>query len=187
MHPTVLEFTERVVKQHGMNVPDDDVLIVGSLDVNGSVRPYFNKTRTVGIDICEGPGVDFVINAHNLLDPSALSMIFGSDYCSTYAMCFDTVVCTEMLEHDDEFWVTLQNIGSLLRPGGFLILTARGARRGKEGVKHGESMWEHAYPDDYYRFMPNAVPKLLRLAHCEVVEDLQDPYYPGFLSLGRRT
>lgn len=186
MHPTVLEFTERVVREHNMNVPDTDVLIVGSLDVNGSVRPYLDKTRMIGIDLSEGPGVDYVINAHNLLDPSSLSLIFGEPYPQTYARCFDVVACTEMLEHDDEFWVTLCNIGSLLRPGGYLILTARGARRGVEGKQHGESMWEHAYPDDYYRFMPNAVPKLLRLAHCEVVEDLQDPYYPGFLSLGRR-
>jgi SAM-dependent methyltransferase len=187
MHPTVLEFAERVVREHDLNKPDTDVLIVGSLDVNGSTAQYFDKTRTVGIDLTPGPGVDYVINAHRLLEGPALSMIFGAPYPETYARCFDVVVCTEMLEHDDEFWTTLHNIGSLLRPGGYFILTARGARRGKEGVEHGESMWEHAYPDDYYRFMPNAVPKLLQQAHCEVVEDLQDPYYPGFLALGRRT
>jgi SAM-dependent methyltransferase len=141
----------------------------------------------VGIDLTEGPGVDYVINAHRLLDQSSLQMLFQSSYADTLTKTFDAVVCTEMLEHDDEFWTTLANIGYLLRPGGYFILTARGARRGVEGKQHGESMWEHAYPDDYYRFMPNAVPKLLRLAHCDVVEDLQDPYYPGFLALGRRT
>lgn len=187
MHPSVLEFTERVVKQYDLNDPESSTLIVGSLDVNGSVAPYFDKTKVVGIDLFEGPGVDYVINAHHLMDPSALSMIFGVAYTETYDMKFDIVACTEMLEHDDAFWITLANIGRLLRPGGHLLLTARGARRGKEGVKHGESMWEHAYPDDYYRFMPNAVPKLLRLAHCDVLEDEQDTYYPGFLSLGRRT
>ncbi len=186
MHPSVLEFTERVVKEHGMNTPEASVLIVGSLDVNGSVRPYFSQTKIVGIDLFDGPGVDHVVDAHNLLDPVSLEKIFGMPYTDTWDVAFDIVVCTEMLEHDDKFWITLANIGELLRPGGMFILTARGARRGVEGRKHGESMWEHAYPDDYYRFMPNAVPKLLRLAHCDTVEDLQDPYYPGFLSLGRR-
>lgn len=186
MHPTVLEFTDRAVRQHDLNTEGSNVLIVGALDVNGSTAPYFDKCNVVGIDLTEGPGVDHVINAHYMLEPQALEKIFGKSYEDTYALEFDVVVCTEMLEHDDEFWRTLYNISVLLKRGGYLILTARGARRGQEGVAHGESMWEHAYPDDYYRFMPNAVPKLLDLAKCDVVWDEQDPYYPGFLALGRR-
>lgn len=182
MHPTVLEFTERVVREHDLNTWGSRVLIVGALDVNGSVRPYFGKCSVVGIDLFDGNGVDHAIDAHHLLEHDALVTLFGGNPVTPY----DVIACTEMLEHDDEFWTTLHNIGVLLRPGGHLILTARGARRGVEGKKHGESMWEHAYPDDYYRFMPNVVPKLLRLAQCDTVEDLQDPYYPGFLALGRR-
>lgn len=183
MHPTVLEFTEQVVRQYNLNAPETRVLIVGSLDVNGSVRPYFDRTKIVGIDLFEGEGVDHVVDAHHLLEPESLEKIFDRNY----VVEFDVVVCTEMLEHDDEFWTTLYNISVLLRRGGYFILTARGARPGVEGVRHGESMWEHAYPDDYYRFMPNVVPKLLRLANCDTVENLQDTYYPGFLALGRRT
>lgn len=186
MHPTVLEFTERVVKEHNLNTSDTNVLIVGSLDVNGSVRPYFDKAKVVGIDLFEGEGVDYVMDAHHLLDIPNIWTLFGIAHSEPTYQTFDVVVCTEMLEHDSEFWTTLWNIGVLLRPGGYFILTARGARPGVEGVRHGESMWEHAYPDDYYRFMPNVVPKLLRLAQCETIEDLQDPYYPGFLALGRR-
>lgn len=187
MHPTVLEFTDRVVKQHDLNKPGNEVLIVGSLDVNGSVRPYFDETRMVGVDMVDGEGVDYVANAHDLLDHEVLESLFGVPYDETYDHAFDVVVCTEMLEHDDAFWKSLYNIGMLLRKGGHLILTARGARPGVEGKKHGESMWEHAYPDDYYRFMPNAVPKLLQLASCETIEDVQDTYYPGFLALGRKS
>lgn len=183
MHPTVLEFTERVVEKNNLNQIGNTVLIVGALDVNGSVRPYFDRADVVGIDLADGPGVDHVINAHALLEPASLEALFGA---GEPVIEFDVVVCTEMLEHDDEFWRSLYNISVLLRSGGLFILTARGARRGVEGKQHGESMWEHAYPDDYYRFMPNAVPKLLDLAGCDVVEDLQDPYYPGFLALGRR-
>jgi SAM-dependent methyltransferase len=190
VHPTVLSFTEQVVREHGLNKEGSRVLIVGSLDVNGSVRPYFDKTQMVGIDLFKGEGVDHAINAHDLLTPESLSTIFGvpySSYSETYDQAFDVVACTEMLEHDDEFWKSLYNMGAVLRSGGYLLLTARGARPGIEGKKHGESMWEHAYPDDYYRFMPNAVPKLLRIAKCETVENVQDTYYPGFLALGRKT
>lgn len=186
MHPTVLDFTKRVVKTYDLNVSGARTLIVGSLDVNGSVRPYFDKTKITGVDLFEGEGVDLVIDAHRLLDIESIDAIFGNQQDNSLEF-FDTIVCTEMLEHDDEFWTTLDNIGWLLRSDGYLILTARGASRGKEGFQYGESMWEHAYPDDYYRFMPNVVPKLLRLAQCDTVEDVQDTYYPGFLALGKRT
>ena len=172
MHPTVLTFTEKVVRKYGLNQHGHRVLLVGSLDVNGSVRPYLDKTEMHGIDITMGPGVDEILDAHDI-PPS-------------WSGAYDVVACTEMLEHDSEFWTSLQNMGMVLRSGGYLLLTARGARPGVEGRKHGESMWEHAYPDDYYRFMPNAVPKLLDLAGCETVENEQDTYYPGFLALGKK-
>jgi SAM-dependent methyltransferase len=172
VHPTVLEFTEKVVREHDLNQEGYRVLIVGSLDVNGSVRPYFDRTEMHGIDITMGPGVDEILDAHDIPE----------DWEGRY----DVIACTEMLEHDDEFWKSLHNMGMVLRPGGYLILTARGARPGIEGERHGESMWEHAYPDDYYRFMPNAVPKLLQIASCMTIENVQDTYYPGFLALGRK-
>lgn len=176
MHPTVEQFTERVVKKHGMNTPETRVLIVGSYDVNGSVRPYFNKAQVIGIDIAEGPGVDHVINAHDLAKPEVVLTLLP--YMNGSG--FDVIACTEMLEHDDQFWDTLRGIGEYLNPGGWLILTARGVRR------NGEGMPEHAYPDDYFRFMPNVVPKLLRLAQCDTIEDVQDTWHPGFLALGKR-
>lgn len=177
MHPTVEDFTKRVVRERGLNSSENRVLIVGSYDVNGSVRPYFDKCDVIGIDLAEGPGVDHVIDAHDLLGPYSLEKLFGF---GNPVRPFDIIVCTEMLEHDSAFWETLHNIGVLLRPGGYLILTARGSR------PDGTAMPEHAYPDDYYRFMPNVVPKLLQLAQCETVEDIQDTWHPGFLALGRK-
>lgn len=178
MHPTVDEFTQRVVREHKLNTTGTRVLIVGSLDVNGSVRPYFDKCDVIGVDMTDGPGVDAIVNAHDLLGPYGLENLYGYGGA---VVPFDVIVCTEMLEHDDEFWTTLYNIGVLLRPGGYLILTARGVN-----TKTNEVMPEHAYPDDYYRFMPNVVPKLLRIAGCDTIEDLVDTWHPGFLALGQR-
>ncbi len=90
---------------------------------------------------------------------------------------FDAVVSTEMLEHDDEFWRSLPEMGRVLRPAGVLILTARG-----------NGFMPHEYPYDFWRFMPSAFDKLLALAGCEVLEVREDwqPGHPGLFGLGRK-
>ena len=84
------------------------------------------------------------MNAHSLEFPDA---------------CFDVVISTEVIEHDDEFWTSIREMGRVLRSRGWLILTARG-----------NGFMLHGYPDDYWRFMPSAFPRLLRMAGCEVIE-----------------
>lgn len=52
----------------------------------------------------------------------------------------DTVLCTQVLEHSAEPWVMMEELARVLRPGGYLIVTAPGEWR-----IHGE-------PYDFYRF-----------------------------------
>lgn len=157
MHPSVLTWAGQLVARHDLS--NLSTLEVGSYNVNGSVRQFFAGPY-IGVDMREGPGVDKVAPASKL---------------PFRANRFAVVVSTEMLEHDPTFWLSLAEMGRVLKPGGYLILTARG-----------NGMPEHGYPDDYYRFMPNIVPKLLELANCEPVEIHPDTGHPGFLALGRR-
>lgn len=152
-----MTWVRSVVKTH--DLADADTLEVGSYDENGSVREYFTGNYT-GVDMREGQSVDMVVNAHDLP--------FEDE-------SFDVVVCTEMIEHDDRFWVSLDQMGRVLKPGGYLILTSRG---------NGFPL--HAYPDDFYRFMPSAAPVLLAVAGCEVISAMEDPQDPGFFALGRK-
>lgn len=127
-------------------------LEVGSLDVNGSVRDLFDGPY-VGVDARPGPGVDAVMDGHGL---------------SFTAESFDVVVSTEMLEHDQAFWLSLAEMGRVLRPGGHLLLTTRGNGFGR-----------HEYPADYWRFMPDAGPLLAKLAGCAPLSVEEDPEVPG--------
>jgi SAM-dependent methyltransferase len=105
------------------------ILEVGSLNVNGSAREVFQEGAEVyqGIDLVEGEGVDLVMDI--------------KDYNSNYHD-FDLIICCETLEHDPTFWLSVEKMKKLLKPGGWLIITTPGFHFG-----------EHKYPRDYYRFM----------------------------------
>jgi SAM-dependent methyltransferase len=134
-------------------------LEVGSLDVNGSVRSLFRGSY-VGVDMRPGPGVDQIANAAELPFPAAL---------------FEVVVSTEMLEHDPAPWLSLAEMGRVLKSGGHLLLTTRGNGFG-----------EHNEPSDFWRFMPAARQRLLELAGCRPVAMDLDPEVPGIFIHGRK-
>jgi SAM-dependent methyltransferase len=150
-----MEFVGGVVERYGL--VDKEVLEIGSLNVNGSVRLLFSGDY-VGIDRVEGDGVDIVTD----------------DLSSVGNASFDVVVSTSALEHDPAFWTTLAHVGRILRPGGHLILTT---------VSWG--FFEHDKPD-FYRFLPDVYPLLMALAGCAVVECREDPQSGGPQMLGRR-
>lgn len=133
-------------------------LEVGSCDVNGSVRPLFTG-EYVGVDIVEGPGVDRVMNANRLDFPDA---------------SFDVVVTTSQLEHDPAFWLTLPEVGRVLKKAGYLILTT---------VTTGFPV--HNEPD-YWRFLPDTWPLLMGMAGCVMADSRDDPQSGGPQLVGRR-
>lgn len=149
MHASVREFLSRAVAHFGLS--GKSCLDIGSYDVNGSSRDLFSG-EYVGIDMRDGPNVDHVLNAHEIAD------FFGPER-------FDVVVCCEMVEHDDAFWVTMDGIGKVLKPGGRLLLTTRGI-----------DFPLHEYPSDLWRFTEEAGKILAELAGLKevlVVEDLE--------------
>jgi SAM-dependent methyltransferase len=161
MHQSVIDWVAAVASQ--LDCAGLKILEVGSYDVNGSVRPLFRGAESyTGIDFRSGPGVDIVMNAH--------ALHFADE-------SYDIVISTEMLEHDDEFWVSMKEMGRVLRKGGILIITARG-----------NGFMLHDYPTDYWRFLPSAFAKLLELASCEVIQVKEDwqPGHPGVFGIGRK-
>ena len=94
------------------------VLEIGSLDINGSVRPLFTNTISdggsfFGIDVQEGPGVDLVADAS----------MYKSD------VQYDVIVCAEVFEHTVVWPKIIKNSHSLLVPGGMFIATMAGEGR----------------------------------------------------------
>ena len=105
MHPTAMAFVAHHADHHG---PFRQIIELGSLDINGSCRHLFTDCTYVGIDRQEGRGVDIVCD---ILDLAAHPT-------------HDLVICTEVLEHAPDQRAIIDKAFDLLRPGGYLILTA---------------------------------------------------------------
>lgn len=111
-----------------------DVLDVGSQDINGSNKILFEDCNYIGLDIGPGKNVDVVCKIHEY-NPEKQ---------------FDTIISTEMLEHDENFHVSLQKMVDLLKPGGLLILTAAGHNRPEHGTEN-EHPWCSPFTKNYYK------------------------------------
>lgn len=130
MNSLVMQYVQSVKDRIGKQ---SRVLEIGSLDVNGSVRPIFSDANEyIGIDPIKGRGVDIVASSYQI------PKLFKKE-------SFDCVICCETLEHDPFFWITIRNMRWVLKKGGWLIVSAPSLRQKV-----------HQYPKDYYRFLPDA-------------------------------
>lgn len=116
------------------------VLDVGGTDVNGSYRPLF-------ADCKQYVSLDFK-NADIVVD--------GYDWPIEDAT-FDAVISGQALEHDPRFWITMQNMARVLRPGGHVILIVPSLGP------------VHRHPVDCYRFLPDAMNALADWAGLELL------------------
>lgn len=117
-HPEQRDFVSRVRNKYPHMFNAKRVLEVGSYNINGTVRDFFDQCDYLGIDICNGPGVDRVCSGHELTD----------------ALGFDVVITCEMMEHNMFWKETLINMLKLLRVGGLFVMTCGTTGRGVHGT-----------------------------------------------------
>jgi len=115
MHQEVREWLGELRRQHSEAFVCDSVLECGSYNVNGAVRDLFAAREYVGLDWRPGPGVDVVSLVHEY-QPGRM---------------FDTVISTEMLEHDPHWRESVARMIELVKPGGWLIITCAAPGRGE--------------------------------------------------------
>jgi SAM-dependent methyltransferase len=132
------------------------VIEVGSCDVNGSLRPILESwgpAKYIGVDIEEGPGVDLICNAENLVER------FGKE-------SFDIVISTELLEHTKNWSKVISNIKNICKPNGKILITTR-----SKGFRY------HEFPFDYWRFELEDMKNIF--SDCEILILEKDPQEPG--------
>jgi SAM-dependent methyltransferase len=108
-----------------------NILELGSLDVNGTLRDFQpENSNWIGVDLEPGKGVDMVVERVTRLP-------FEDKF-------FDLVVATSIFEHDPMFWMTFEEMLRVTKDGGFIYVRAP------------SNGWVHRYPMDAYRFYPDA-------------------------------
>jgi SAM-dependent methyltransferase len=118
----------------------DPIYEFGSMQVPGQeefadLRPLFSGKQYFGADMREGPGVDKILNLHEIELPSG---------------CVGTVLCLDTLEHVEYPHKALEEIYRILKPDGIVIISSVMNFR------------IHDYPHDYWRFTPEAFKSLLK-------------------------
>lgn len=123
-HPEQRQFVQIVKDLYPSKFKGVDVLEFGSLNLNGTVRDFFEDCNYLGVDIIKGDGVDWVSKCHEF-----------------YFKKVDTIISCEMLEHDRDWKKSVLHMYHLLKPGGLLIITCATDGRAEHGT------YEH-HPND---------------------------------------
>lgn len=146
MHTSSLEHIERLVGKYLPAAGGLNVLDIGSMDVNGTYKRFFPSPRCqyLGLDMVAGPNVDIVLDNSYRLPLASFSQ--------------DVVVCGQVFEHVQFFWLTWLEMIRVLRPGGYIFLVA--PSRGPE----------HRYPQDCWRFYPDGFEALALYGGLELME-----------------
>lgn len=118
-HNAQAVFFKTVKKQYPEFFEWSNVLEVGSLDINGSVRPLFKNCNYVGVDLELGPGVDLAVQGQEVE--------FSDD-------SFDVTISAECFEHNPYWKETFENMVRMTKPGGLVTFTCAGEGRPEHGT-----------------------------------------------------
>jgi SAM-dependent methyltransferase len=126
------------------------------LDIGCGDKPYArsapNVRRWIGFDADSNAEADVHGKADALPFPEA---------------SFDTVLCTQVLEHVPMPGAVVAECARVLRPGGMLIVSV-------------PQYWElHEEPHDYYRFTPIGIATILQGAGFNVVRQVREGQGPA--------
>lgn len=128
----------------------------GSLQVPGQegfadLRPFFPNAEYVGCDMRMGPGVDKILNLHDI------DLKDGS---------VGTVLILDTLEHVEFPRKAMDEIYRILKPNGLVIVSSV------------MKFPIHDYPYDYWRFTPEGFRSLLRCFPNSFVDFVGDEQFP---------
>lgn len=125
MHIEAMDFVRRVKLRFPEYFKNKNVLEVGSLNINGSVRQFFENCQYIGIDRIPGKDVDIVGPVHD---------------CA-FKEKFDIIISTEAFEHDEYLEKTIEKMVNSLGENGLIIVTTANINR----KPHLEGLNENSY------------------------------------------
>lgn len=137
-------------------IKNKSIIEVGARTINFSVRSIFERhspASYLGVDIVEGPGVDRLCNAEDLV------RVFGKN-------SFDIVASFELLEHVANWQKVISNFKNSLKPGGSVLIGTR-----SRGFDY------HGFPYDFWRYESEDMQAIF--SDFQIVSLQKDPSCPG--------
>lgn len=174
-HPEQQNFIQKVFCMFPDYFTGTSVFEAGSLNINGSFRFFFKKSkRYIGVDLSPGKGVDVVCEAQNYNDPDN---------------SFDVCVSGECFEHNPFWQETFTNMHRLCKPNGLIIMTCATEGRPEHGTSKtdvGSSPFTVEKGWEYYKnlteedFKSNfSLDKMFNSYNFEVNNSSHDLYFWG--------
>ena len=163
MRQEVKDYVSKIIKEHPIPEP---ICEIGSLQVPGQegfadLRPLFSNKKYIGCDYQLGTGVDRQENTH---------------YLTLRDNSIGTVLILDTLEHVANVYRAIDEIYRVLRPGGLVILSSV------------MNFPIHNYPQDYWRFTPQAFELLLeKFETHKVTYDGNKDFPTGIYGYGIKT
>lgn len=122
------------------------------VDIGCGKKPYAAMTRGM---VERHIGVDFPDTSHGLTDVDVVASAYHTTLADRMA---DTVLCTTVLEHLEQPQDAIDEMLRILKPGGYVLLSA-------------PLFWHlHEEPRDFFRYTKHGLRHLLETSGFEVVE-----------------
>jgi SAM-dependent methyltransferase len=132
-HPAQMEFVEAVKQSYPILFSRKKILEIGSLNINGSIRQFFDSCDYTGVDLDSGQDVDLVAKGEDLDFPDKT---------------FDIVCSCECFEHNPEWVRTFDNMTRMSKCLVFFSCATTG--RPEHGTKR-TTPWDAPFCGDYYQ------------------------------------
>jgi len=132
-----------------IDINGKDILEIGSYNVNGTIKDYImslSPNKYVGTDMREGPCVDIVCNACELVEK------FGKE-------SFDVIISMDTFEHIEDWKKAISNIKSVCKFSGKILITTVSKGWGK-----------HDFPYDYWRYEKEDMERIFSDCNIEIIE-----------------
>ena len=179
-NPEIQRRMRRIVRRSGIR-PQRVLEVGGYVDEKSLLRfPQVRRAERWCINLVEQPsgtGIKHVVGSSN-----DMHMFKDSS--------FDLVMSCAVHEHDQKFWLSIQEMHRVLRPGGLLVICVPGFD--KRPTDHGQTTdtFHVHYRFDYYRFSRRAMREVFLegFDRVKVVSVLDPPRIigHGFKPINRR-
>jgi len=126
-------------------------LVKGQEEV-ADLRPLFPNKKYVGTDMREGNGVDAILDLHNI---------------NLSSNSVGTVLCLDTLEHVEYPRKAMKEIYRILKPNGIVVISSA------------MKFPIHNFPEDYWRFTPEAFRSLLKEFNSSYIKYLGEDKFPN--------